>query len=155
METVEVEVPVEVPNIFKPSEMSDAIMGITPSLNMRATTIYSNNPTGSVDNVPKEYTYETQEDELGIYIMTVLGYEEASRNYDTSNFSDNSFRTGVCLITPTNFYRITEDTNNTTPFYRGVSIVRTNTSFTVTTKGWSHGSYTGWTPAVKVYAILK
>ena len=155
METVEIEIPVEVPNIFKPSEMANAIMGITPSLNMRVTTIYSNNSTGSADNVPKEYTYETQEDEFGIYIMTVFGYEEASRNHGTSSFTNNSFRTGVCLITPTNICRITEDTDDTTPFYRGISIIRTNTSFTVTTKGWSHGSYTSWTPTVKVYAILK
>ena len=61
---VEILVPIEVPNIFKPNEMADAIMGITtgiePSLNIRTTTIYSN--ASSTSTPPKSYTYQTQED---------------------------------------------------------------------------------------------
>lgn len=155
METEEIEVPVTVPNIFKPSEMAGAIMGIAaeaePSLNIRTTTIYSNASSTSVP--PKSYTYQTQEDELGVYVIIIYGYEEASEKSDNLNYS--SLRNGVGLITPTNFYKVTLYNVNTIPFYRGASVERTDTSFTVTTKGWIHGSKTSYTPTVKVYAILK
>ena len=153
--TEEIEVPIEVPNTFKPSEMADAIIAATaevePSLNIRTTTIYSN--ASSTHTPPKSYTYQTQEDELGVYVIIIYGYEEASETSTNLNYS--SLRNGVGLITPTNFYKVTLYNVNTIPFYRGASVERTDTSFTVTTTGWIHGSKTSYTPTVKVYAILK
>ena len=154
METKEILVPIEVPNIFKPSKMADAIMaiptGVEPSFNIRAKILYSNT---SSTLVPNSYTYQTQEDELGIYIMTIYGYEEASQIDSSVSYTQ---RTGVGLITPTQFYNVTENSeSNSTPFYRGASVERTNTSFTVVPKGWIHGTKTSYTPMIKIYAILK
>ena len=124
--------------------------GGEPSLNMRVTTVYSN---ASASNLTQDFTYTTQEDELGIYVMTIHGSESASKPSSSLSFT---LHFGAVLITPTQFYNLTEGSgDNKDPFYRGVSIARTDTSFTVTSTGWSNGTKATYTPQVTVYALLK
>lgn len=124
--------------------------GGEPSLNMRVTTLYYNALTA---NHIRDFTYTTQEDELGIYVMTIHGYENASEPSGSFTFA---LHFGAVLITPTQFYNLTEGSgDNKDPFYRGASIARTDTSFTVTSTGWSNGTKATYTPQVKVYALLK
>lgn len=124
-----------------------------PSLGIKVTTLYENKSV-STGSVPRTYTYQKQEDELGIYVVQVQGYEFASATTNSSTVL--TAHLGAVLITPTAFYNLAEGVGNTKcPFYREVSLTNTDTDFTVSPSGFIYGDKGNYSPEVKVYALLK